>query len=201
MPNIRIYLYLYLLMGSFTNNEDLLNALKAGGEEAFSFIFVKHYGNLFSYAYRILNDNSDAQECVQKTFYHMWDIRHKLEIRDSIKSYLYRSVYNNCINIIRQKKLLVKYEEKGQIDLYFSRIIQSPQTEMRLIDSETRRAILQNVGSLPEKCKEIFIRCKINGQSYAEVAGIMDISIKTVENQMTIALKRLKEKLKYFILF
>ncbi|MFA5848673.1 MAG: RNA polymerase sigma-70 factor [Bacteroidales bacterium] len=187
-------------MENFTKNEDLLNALKAGGEEAFSFIFLKYYSNLFSYAYRILNDSSDAQESVQKTFYHMWDIRHKLEIRDSIKSYLYRSVYNNCINIIRQKKLLLKYEEKGQIDLYFSRIIQSPQTEMRLIDSETRRAILQNVGSLPDRCKEIFIRCKINGQSYAEVAGIMDISIKTVENQMTIALKRLKEKLKYFIL-
>lgn len=183
-------------MENYTNNEELLIALKAGGEEAFSFIFIKYYGNLFSYASRILNDSSDAQECVQKTFYHMWDIRQKLEIRDSIKSYLYRSVYNNCINTIRQKKLLSKYEEKDQIDLYFSRIIQSPQAEMRMIDSETRRAILHNVQSLPEKCKEVFIRCKINGQSQAEVAGIMNISIKTVENQMTIALKKLKEKLK-----
>ncbi|OFY44610.1 MAG: hypothetical protein A2X18_03280 [Bacteroidetes bacterium GWF2_40_14] len=188
-------------MEDFTKKENLLNAIKVGSEDAFTFIFVNYYRDLFSYAFRILNDRNDAQECVQTTFYHIWDIRHKLIIRDSIKSYLYRAVYNNCINIIRQNKLLSKYEERDLLDLYFSRVVQSPQTEMRLIDSETRRAIRTNVDSLPEKCREIFIRCKINGQSQAEVAGILNISVKTVENQMTIALKKLREKLKYFLLF
>lgn len=182
------------------NRDYLLQALKEGREDAFSFIFIKYYSNLFSYARRILNDDSEAQECVQATFCHIWDIRGSLVIRDSIKSYLYRSIYNRCITVIRQKKLLAKYEDVGLLDLYFSTIIQDSQAEMRLIDSETRQVILQTIDSLPKKCKEIFVKCKIEGQSYADVANSLNISVKTVESQMAIALKRLREKLNWLLM-
>lgn len=182
------------------NRDDLLQALREGREDAFSFIFIKYYSNLFSYARRILNDDSEAQECVQATFCHIWDIRDRLVIRDSIKSYLYRSIYNRCITVIRQKKLLAKYEDVGLLDLYFSTIIQDSQAEMRLIDSETRQVILQTIDSLPKKCKEIFVKCKIEGQSYADVANSLNISVKTVESQMAIALKRLREKLNWLLM-
>lgn len=179
------------------NSEELLNAIKAGREDAFSFLFVKYYSNLFSYAYRILNDTEDAKECVQLTFCHFWDVRKGLEINDSLKSYLYRAVYNNCVSILRHKKFLAKYEVKGLLDFYFTSIVQDPQAEMRFIDSGTKQIILNSIESLPKKCREIFIKCKIKGQSYADVACDLDISVKTVESQMTIAFKKLREKLKF----
>jgi RNA polymerase sigma-70 factor, ECF subfamily len=182
------------------DNEELLKALKEGREDAYSYLFLKYYSNLYSYACRIMNEESDAEECIQAVFCHLWDIKEKLEIRDSIKSYLYRAVYNNCISLLRKKKILAKYEETGLLDLYFTRVIQNPQAEMRLIDSETRRVILRTIASLPDRCREVFVKCKIDGLSYSEVAEDMDISVKTVENQMAIAFKKLREKLSWLLL-
>jgi RNA polymerase sigma-70 factor (ECF subfamily) len=182
------------------NSEELLKAIAEGNEDAYSSLFTMYYAQLFSYACRIMNDRNEAEECVQSTFCHIWDIHGKLEIRDSLKSYLFRSVYNNCITRPRQRKALAKYEESGQLDLYFARVVQNPQAEMRLIDSETRREILRTIASLPERCREIFVKCKIEGKTYAEVAENMDISVKTVENQMTIAYKKLREKLSWLLL-
>lgn len=186
-------------------SDELLIAIKAGREDAFSFLFVKYYSNLFSYACRILNNTEDAKECVQLTFCHFWDIRKGLEINDSIKSYLYRAVYNNSITILRHKKFLAKYEVRGLLDFYFSSIAQDPSAEMRFTESEAKQIILRSIDSLPKKCREIFVKCKIKGQSYADVANDFHISVKTVENQMTIAFKKLRAKLKstlnIFILF
>jgi len=182
------------------NSDDLLEALKVGREDAYSYLFATYYANLFSYACRIMNDQNEAEECVQATFCHIWDIRQRLEIRDSIKSYLFRSVYNACITLLRKKKVLAKYEESGLLDLYFARVIQNPQAEMRLIDSETRREILRTINTLPDRCKEIFVKCKIEGRTYSDVAESMEISVKTVENQMSIAYKKLREKLNWLLL-
>jgi len=148
-----------------------LTDIKRGDQELFSRLFKEHYGNLLSYACRLLSDESEAEECVHSTFCHLWDIRERVEIRDSVRSYLFRSVYNRAVSTLRQRKIISRYEEKGLSDLYFTRVIQSPQAEIRLITSETRKIIETAIDSLPERCREIFIRCKINGQTYSQVAG------------------------------
>lgn len=186
---------------SFSNNKFLLDALREGKEEAYEYLFLNYYNNLYSYAFRILNNESDAKECVQSTFCHIWDIRKSLNINDSLKSYLYRSVYNGSIDIIRKKRVLEKYEERGFLDIYLYGVIQNPEAEIKLLGSETRKAVQSSINSLPERCREIFIRCRVMGYTHAEIASSLNISVKTVENQMTIALTKLREKLKYFILF
>ncbi|GAB1474853.1 RNA polymerase sigma-70 factor [Bacteroidota bacterium] len=183
----------------FSNSEILKEALRCGAREAFIYIFNNYHGSLYSYALRILNDENEAEECVQSTFFHIWDIRERLEIKESIRSYLYKSVYNNSITAIRKRRVIDKYEEKGLTDLYFSRVVQSPEAEIRLIDSETRKEIINSINSLPLKCREIFVKCKIGGLTYSEVASQLDISVNTVENQMAIALKKLRDRLKYLI--
>lgn len=183
----------------FSNSEILKEALRCGTREAYIFIFNTYHSSLFSYALRILNDENEAEECVQSTFFHIWDIRERLEIKESIRSYLYRSVYNNSITAIRKRRVVDKYEERGLTDLYFSRVVQSPEAEIKLIDSETRKEIINSINSLPQRCREIFIKCKIGGLTYNEVATLLNISVNTVENQMAIALKKLREQLKYLI--
>lgn len=180
--------------------QNSLNDIKSGDQEHFSRLFTENYGNLLSYACRLLCDESEAEECVHSTFCHLWDIRGRVEIRDSVRSYLFRSVYNRAVSTLRQRKIISRYEEKGLADLYFTRVIQSPQAELRLITSETRKIIENAIDSLPGRCREIFIRCKINGQTYSQVATSLEISEKTVENQMTIALKKLREKLRWLLL-
>ncbi|MDD3990292.1 MAG: sigma-70 family RNA polymerase sigma factor [Bacteroidales bacterium] len=69
------------------------------------------------------------------------------------------------------------------------------------MSSETSKIIVSAIESLPERCREVFVGCKIRGKSYAEVARALEISEKTVENQMTIAMKKLREKLKWLLLF
>ncbi|MHC1778899.1 MAG: RNA polymerase sigma factor [Bacteroidales bacterium] len=174
-------------------------ALRCGTREAYIFIFNTYHSSLYSYALRILNDENEAEECVQSTFFHIWDIRERLDIKESIRSYLYRSVYNNSITAIRKRRVVDKYEERGLTDLYFTRVVQSPEAEIKLIDSETRKEIINSINSLPQRCREIFIKCKIGGLSYNEVASMLNISVNTVENQMAIALKKLREQLKYLI--
>ncbi|MHC1781091.1 MAG: RNA polymerase sigma factor [Bacteroidales bacterium] len=180
--------------------EELIDSLKKGDEAAYAFLFAKYYPPLFSYACRIVNDHTEAEDCVQITFCNIWDARVRIDIRDSVKSYLYRSVYNTCISFLRKQKVLARYEESGELDLYFSRIIQSPNAEMRLIDSEVRTAIMNTLNLLPARCREIFIKCKIEGMSCSDVAKEMSISVSTVENQMYIAYKKLREKLNWLLL-
>lgn len=180
--------------------DEFLHSLRNGDEEAYAFLFTKYYSHLYSYACRIMNNAGEAEECVQATFCHLWDVRKRIEICESVKSYLYRSVYNTCISTLRKRKSLAKFEETGLLDLYFSRVVQDPQAEMKLIDSETRREIIQTINQLPQRCREVFIKCKIDGMSYSEVAIDLNISVNTVENQMSVAFKRLREKLNWLLL-
>lgn len=137
---------------------------------------------------------------VHTTFCKIWDRRKNLEIKESLEAYLYKSVYNNCITLLRKKKQYAMYVDQGAIDLYFNRIIQNPHAELKLIDSEYRKYILSAINELPDRCREIFIRCKIDGMTYPEVAGLLEISVKTVETQMSTALKRLRKNLDWLLI-
>ncbi|PKP41114.1 MAG: RNA polymerase sigma-70 factor [Bacteroidetes bacterium HGW-Bacteroidetes-10] len=178
----------------------LLASLAAGEESAFASLFNEFNIPLTSYAFRILNDKNEAREVVHTTFCKLWDNHKKLEISDSIKAYLYKSVYNNSITMLRKKRQYAKFTELGLGDLYFNRIVQNPHDEMRLFDSETRKIIISAINELPEKCREVFIKCKMEGETYSKVAEDLHISVKTVESQMSIALKKLRAKLDWLMI-
>lgn len=181
------------------NNQDFLLAIRNGDERAFTQLFNEMKVSLASYAFRILFDQKEAEEVVHTTFCKLWDNRGKIEINESIKSYLYKSVYNNSISILRKKKQFGKYFELGLTDVYFNKIVQDPNSEMRIVDSETRKIILEAINDLPEKCRNIFVSCKIDGLTYRQVAEKYNLSEKTVENQMSIALKRLRKDLDWLL--
>jgi len=174
--------------------------LQKGNEEAFTLLFNQFNLSLCSYSYRIVNNDSDAREVVHNTFCKIWDNRKTIEINESLKAYLYRSVYNNSITLLRKRKQYAKYTQQGLVDLYFERIIQNPHAELKIIDSQTRKIILSAIDELPKRCREIFLKCKIGGLSYPETAEDLGISVKTVEAQMSTALKRLRKSLDWLLL-
>ena len=167
--------------------------------KALTKVFQNYIKSLLNYASRILKDVEASKDAVQQAYYRLWENRSMLTITISPQAYLYRAVYNNCINSITRKDIIRKYEEEQLKELYFSTIIQTPEAEMLLERSEIEKAIMISVEALPKKCQEIFILSKMEGLKNKEIAERLGISLKTVESQMTIAIKRLRKDLGWLL--
>ena len=159
----------------------------------FERLFRDFFPPLMAFARKILGDEDDAREVVHQVFINLWEKRSELDLSSSLKSYLFTSVHNRSLNAIRDRKKFSSEEVPdvaGEWDV-------SAQIESMELEGKIREAI----DSLPEKCREIFELNRFEGLKYAEIAGKLNISVKTVENQMSKALKILREQLgKYLTL-
>lgn len=172
---------------------DIFSLIKQGDESAFEQMFREHYQALCAFANSYLLDLDNAEEIVQNVFYKIWERRETLEINTSIKSYLFSSVRNACLNELKHDK--VKQEHEG-----FVKATQSEGKEDGLLEQkELGYEINEAIESLPERCKEVFKLNRLEGLKYREVAELLNISEKTVEHQMGKALKVLREKLVHYV--
>lgn len=137
----------------------------------------------------VLKDESQARDIVQDVFLQIWNKRESIEIRTALGAYLKRAVINRCLNAIKQRKANVDIDS---FEAPASREA-SPQDLMELKDLEI--ALQAALNQLPEKCRQVFVLKRLEGMSQKEIATLLGISTKTVENQVTKALKVLKESL------
>jgi RNA polymerase sigma-70 factor (ECF subfamily) len=159
----------------------------------FERLFKDFFPPLMAFARKILGDEDDARDVVHQVFINLWDKRKELDLSTSLKSYLFTSVHNRSLNVIRDRK---KFSSAGVPEVAGEWDV-SAQIESMELEGKIREAI----DSLPEKCREIFELNRFEGLKYGEIARQLDISIKTVENQMSKALKILREQLgKYLTL-
>lgn len=165
----------------------LYRKIQKGSKLAFDELFRKYYSVLCKFVYLYLQDSDSCQEVVQDAFVGLWNDASKKEI-DNIKSYLYTAVKNKALNIIEADKRHNKLLQENYLPE------QEDDAEEEMLQ-EIKPVILQKVNELPEKCKEIFMLTKFEGLSYDEVAEYLNISKKTIENQMGIALKKLRVSL------
>ena len=138
----------------------------------------------------MIHDDDEAEEIVQEMFFRIWDKRNQLEIRSSVKNYLFRSVKNLCINYITHNKIKSEYAGKILSDVNTREIGES------YFEPELAEKIEKCIDELPEKRKRIFRMSRENGLKYHEIAEKLGISVKTVEVQMGMALKTLRDRLK-----
>jgi len=147
--------------------------------------FHRYYEGLHRYAYTILRDNDMAKDAVQHVFLTLWEKREKLSITTSIKAYLYRAVYNYCINLqTRGHRHLPIDEANEQLRHTPAALL----TESR----ELRAQIEEAIGNLPPQCKIAFLKSRVERKTYPVIAGELGISVKTVEAQVSKALKILR---------
>jgi len=174
----------------------LFEKIKNGNEKAFEILFHKYYRYLCLYATKIINDDSAAEEIVQDFFVKIWEKRETISIETSFKNYLFRSVKNLCINYIQHNKTKLRYAQKviSEVENHFSDDDSFPEIELS-------QKIEESINSLPEKRKEIFRLSRQEGLKYHEIATKLNISIKTVETQMSLAIKTLRDKLKNYSSF
>ncbi|MDR2130643.1 MAG: RNA polymerase sigma-70 factor [Odoribacteraceae bacterium] len=178
---------------------ELSKNLRRGEEQAFALLFRSYYGGLVSYASRILRDAELANDTVQETFCRLYEHRERITITFSIKSYLYKTVYNACLDAIKHRAVEHAYVNRELLDFYFSKIVQAPEAEMALQDETVGEELRKAIARLPERCREIFVLSKHEGLSNKQVAARLKISEKTVEAQMTRALFRLRKDLEWLL--
>ena len=160
-------------------------------EQELDSIFLKYYHVLNQYAFTLLNESVLAKEAVQQVFFKILQRAGPVMIHTSVKAYLYRAVNNECLNYIKHEKVKKGYEEYSAH--YMKHNSETPAGKLQLKELEEK--IRQTINALPEQCRTIFQMSRFEELKYAEIAGQLGLSVKTVETQMGRALKKLRIQL------
>jgi RNA polymerase sigma-70 factor (ECF subfamily) len=172
----------------------LYEEMKMGKEYAFDFFFNYYYPGLCVYAQKMISlPEEQAKDIVQDVFVKFWNDREKLNIQFSIRSYLFVSVKNKCFDILRKKNRDVKVQEITDEHDFTDESFET------YILSELETLFNKSLNKLPERCREVFELSRFHGLKNREIAAKLNLSEKTVENQVTKALHILKEELKDYL--
>ena len=172
----------------------LLEEMKAGKEYAFDFFFNYYYPGLCVYAQNLSSiSEEEAKNLVQDVFLKFWNHRKKINIRNSVRSYLFTSIKNKCIDHLKQEKKSFNLNED------FIAETKSDVTFETFVLKELEDLFEASLNKLPERCREIFELSRFEGLKNKEIAAKLNLSEKTVENQMTKALRILKKELKDYL--
>jgi len=156
---------------------------------SFEVFYKKHQPSLVHFATYLTHSSSDAVEIVNDVFVTIWYKRDKLQIDESLKSYLFTAVKNRCFNFNRQKRI-------ETLSIFPDDAQSSFTADGHLLEKEQALKLARIMTLLPPKCRQIFAMSRIDELSYGQIGALLDISTKTVEAQITKALKICRENLK-----
>jgi RNA polymerase sigma-70 factor (ECF subfamily) len=176
------------------DSKSLLNRLKADDETALRDIFYQYHASVYQTIVRIVVESNTAEDLVQDLFFRFWEKRHQLDIQGELGPYLRRMAVNEGLGHLRKNK---KYSIED-IDEQFELSTEQSSDALQL-HNELQVALDKAMTQLPPKCRTVFTLSRFEGLSYREIGEQMNISIKTVENQMGKALKVMRSLLKDYL--
>jgi RNA polymerase sigma-70 factor, ECF subfamily len=157
-------------------------------EKNFEQLFRAHYKELHRYAFRYLGDSDGAEEVVQQVFLRLWERDWEEQIHTSLKSYLYRAIYNESMNVLKREQRKLKYQS---YELSRQELEPAVDESARDLDIKLQVAL----AALPEKSRTVFELSRFQEMKYKDIAATLDLSIKTVEGHMSKALRHLRVQL------
>lgn len=176
-----------------TEEAYLIQKLREGDIKALEVLFNKHYGNLCRYLLLLFKNQLVVEHIAQDIFVYLWENREKIEIRTSLESYLYSAGRYKALNQIRNKNR----RETINSSIYASEEINEEVSSDSILERKELEEIIENaINTLPTRCQQIFRLSRSEDLSNKEIANILKISVNTVENQMGIALRKLKTTLR-----
>lgn len=179
----------------------LVGAIQKGDPLAFKMLFDSYYSDLCRFAKKYVNVDEDAEDQVQELFVKIWEQPNLLAVTISLKSYMYRSIHNSCMNYITRTHLRFSNLDPVTInrlnELTFSAPEDSPETG--LLTSELNAEIKKAVRLFPLECGKIFMMSREEGLTHKEIAQKLKISENTVKVQIYRALARLREELAEYL--
>ncbi len=182
-------------MQSELSDKELASLFKRDSERAIEILFRRHYTYLCQAVYRILLDEHLAEDLVQDVFFELWKKYHRLTINISYRAYLRRAVINKSLNYIRDHRR-VHFEQQDDLPLTTS----LADAEQLLEKAELQELIDRAIDQLPDRCRVVFVLSRFEDLTYREIAESLDISEKTVENQISKALRWLRSALGPYLL-
>jgi len=170
--------------------------IKLGDERSFELFFRMYHVRLCAFANKFLNDPEEAKEIVQDAFAKIWEGRKDINPEDSLKSYIFKITQNLCLNALKRDKVKSKFVEIYKF-VYIEQHEFSAQDS--LMTKELEESIADAILKLPTECRKVFELSRIGGHKYKEIADICNISVKTVEAQMSKALRLLRVELNEYV--
>ena len=164
--------------------------IKDGNVQAFETLFRTYYEPLCRYSYQFIEDMDAAEEIVQELFYVLWKERQNLQIFTSVNGYLYRSVKNKSLQHLEHKRVQENYQKMYAENVSLETA--TPQEELEY--KELEQQIEETLVRLPERRQKIFHMHREEGKKYNEIAQELQISVKTVEAEMSKVLRELRSK-------
>lgn len=184
-------------MNASPDHIELIKKIKKGDPGSLELLFRRLYPQLCAYANKYLNDMDESEEIVQEVFIKIWKNRENLDEKQSVNGYLFTSVKNNCFNLLEHWKVKDKYTE------LLARIYTSPPEQISsheaFVAEELEKDFHRALEQLPPECRKIFELSRLEGLKYQEIAERLNISIKTVEVQMSRALRKIRVQLKEYL--
>jgi len=176
------------MYNSQISDSELWLAVRNDDEHAFAMLFDRYWVRLYKTALRYLKDRENSEEAVHDVFLNIWDRRRQLEI-ESVPNFLLSAIRYQVYNRMRASKppvtLVLNDLEMGYLPDY-------NQSDHRIKDQELLLELSHYLEKLPKRCQEIFYLSRMDNLSNQEIAGRLGISKRTVENQITMALKHLR---------
>ena len=164
-------------------------------KKSFELLFKEYFKQLCFFARKFVSDEDASREIVHDVFINLWEKRDSIDPDKSIKSYLFTSVNNRCLNYLRDNKKFNKDIENVE-DI---KEISNTDFSNKVEEAELQNKINDSINRLPDKCKSVFIKSRFEGLKYNEISEKLGVSVKTVEAQMSKALKILREELKEYM--
>jgi len=174
------------------DHPSIWNRLKSGDKESFEMLFKTCYLQLCIFSNQFTKNMDDAREVVQELFVYLWENKEKTKKIDFVQSYVYAALRFNSIRKFNSKtrdrmEIAEVPEEECSVDFH-------DQIEY----AELQQAVYKTIDSLPPQCRKIFMMSRFERQTYQEIANILGISSKTVEVQISKALRTLHETLRKY---
>lgn len=185
---------------TYTDDRALLSQMRAGEASAFSALFERYYDLMRVFAYSMVGSATEAEDIAEDVFVRIWETRAQLEVRSSVRSYLYAATRNHAINRLRSDSMRWHWLEEASVQGYAPGMGRTPdEADAEVRVTELTRAIDNAIAQLPPRCRQVFLLHRQHGLSHQEIAAAMETSVKTAENQMARALKLLRDRLAVFL--
>lgn len=172
-----------------------IKKVKQGDRKAFKKLFLRFYDPLCQFSWQFTRSRHISEELVQEVFLAVWKSRETLDPQKDIKSFLYQSVRNKALNHIKHERLAEEYNSKIEW------LSPAPVTQHHNHGEESKfvQAAQEAIESLPDRSRQIYKLSRKDGLTYQEISTVLGISVKTVESQMSRALKILRESLSQYL--
>mgnify|MGYP000911344014 CR=1 FL=1 len=180
MPNYNLY-----------SDQKLMKEIKAGNMLAFDALYKKYCKSLYKFVFSIIKSAEEAENIIQDVFLNLWLNRNNIQKEALVKYYIFTIAYNSTISVIRRKIKESQFiEELKNLQIHTQESVES-----EIEYNEMNEKLNEIINTLPERQKEVYLLHKAEGLKYSEIADRLNISVNTVENHMSRALKTIRDRL------